>query len=65
MADYAVYKFKSIAPKQRLSKLGQVMNYMQPYTDDHKFAIQEMKKMGISLSEQGYLQFEMLDPRDW
>lgn len=65
MADYAVYKFKSILPKHRLSKLGHIMNYMHPWTDDHRTAIDELRTMGISLEEGSHLQFEMLDLKQW
>ncbi|NOS91216.1 MAG: hypothetical protein HOP30_04800 [Cyclobacteriaceae bacterium] len=65
MADYAVYKFKSISAKQRLQKLGQIMNYMHPYSDDHKNAIEDMRYLGISVAEKAHLEFEMLDIRQW
>lgn len=65
MADYAVYKFKSIPSKQRLTKFGQVMNYMHPYSNDHKNALDDLRYLGISLQEGTHLEFEMLDIKQW
>lgn len=65
MADYAVWKFISISPKDRLSKFGYVMNYIHPWADDHKTALAELRAMGNTLEEGAYLQFEMLDVEQW
>lgn len=64
-ADYAVIKFKSTLPKHRLAKLGFIMNYMHPYANDHRTAIDELRTMGISLEAGGHLEFEMLDIKKW
>lgn len=65
MADYTVYKFKSIPPKQRLSKIGQIMNYMFPYSDDHKSALEDLRYLGVTPEEGAHLEFEMLDLKQW
>jgi hypothetical protein len=65
MADYAVYKMTSISPAQRLSKFGKIMNYMHPYSDDHKDALEDLRYLGISLKEGTHLEFKMLDIKKW
>jgi hypothetical protein len=51
MADFATIKFKSLLPEDRLIKLSTVMNYMHPYTDDHKEGVNELKKWEFLLSK--------------
>jgi hypothetical protein len=51
--------------KDRLSKLGQIMNYMHPWTGDYKVAIDELQTIDISLQEGAHLEFEMLDLKQW
>jgi len=65
LADYAVNKFMFISPAQRLSKLGFVMNYVYPWTNESKNAINELRSQGLSLNEGECLEFQMLDIKKW
>jgi len=65
LADYAVHKFKSISPKGRLSQLPQIMDYMHPYSEAYKDALEDLNSLGISPEQGGHLNFEMLDIKLW
>ena len=64
-ADYAVWKFIKVAPKNRLAKLGQVMDFMHAYSDEHKRALEDLRSLGIFPKEGAHLEFEMLEPKQW